>query len=958
MVHAAADWLLRDRELLPWTLVIVPTGHSARRLRQALARRGGGSVFAPRMQTPDGLFRPVEGSCVASEAMLRAAWHEALLSAPPEETDALRPAENEEFVPDRAWTSGWSDLILPTLDALGEVGIRAEEVPARCPAIGPDARKWETIGHLARRVEARLSGLGRMTPAAAKRLRAGQASAIPAGTRRIVLAGVPDPVPLACIALERWMELSGVPVDVLVHAPADMEGIFDVWGRPEREGWKVATLPLPGGNDAIQIVRDDEDLARSAVLTCRDRMSQEIALGCPDDSLLPSLERAFSAAGWPLYNPGGRSVGSTGLLPALSFWLDLLGSSPAPYSAVSGFLRTAAAWDWLRAAGLQVQPFRLATTLDLLAVDFLPETLDDALNATKHWEQSQEYPGRHRRDMLEMKELEAIFMTLTESVNSGRNLGLAAVTKEFFDRLAAQGHDDGADGQAVERLAEAVGDLGELQVAFPDLAATDRAALWRATLPEIVRVEDDPKRVLDIHGWLELPYESGPHLVVAGMVEGKVPDAPQDHALLPDSVRRSLGLRDRESRTTRDAFLWRSLVGSRESSGSVTVLVPKFDGRGEPRRPSSLLFRCLPPELPGRVAHCFRELDEPRVPRAPIGRGAWLLDFTSSAEKAKPIADGSILSVSPTKLRDYLECPFRYYLRYLLGMEQIEANPRQWNPRKFGTVLHEVLCEFGQNLEIRDSTRGEHIQEFLMKSLDKWLDINHGDGLSLPLDVQIASARERLRGFAAAQADERAAGWEIREVEWKVGRGEQEWLLGGARVSMTLDRVDYHPGQGAWRVLDYKTGAVKSVEDEHLESHLDWKLTLGDLVPKTGRQRSDRRWRNVQLPLYAAFLRQSGADGLRVEPDQTIETGYVLLPRATSEIKFSLWERYDAALEASALSWATEAVRRLQAGIYGPPIVAPNKPLPEPWVSIAADGWEKALAQPLPVGFAGEGVSA
>jgi ATP-dependent helicase/nuclease subunit B len=959
LVNAVADWLLREREALPGTLVVVPTGHSGRRLRQALAAQGGGAVFSPRMLTPDGLFRPQASDAMASEAVLRAAWHETLLSAPVGETEALRPMDREEFVPDRAWSSGWTDLLLPTLDALGEVGIRPEDVPVRCPAASLDARKWEAIGCLARRVEKRLASLGLVAPEVAKRRRAAEGTAMPSGIERIVLAGVPDPVPLACLALDRWMEKSGVPVQVLVHAPPDMEGLFDVWGRPEREGWKAATLPLPNGNDAIQILRNDEDLASAALRACAGRGSGEIALACPDESLLPALERAFAGAGWPLYNPGGRSAASTGLLPALSFWLDLLGTRPVPYAAVAGFLRSAAAWDWLRAVGSSFDPFRLASTLDLLAIEFLPETLDDAIEATRRWPEIGGIPKHHLRETLKENDLYDIFTSIAEVVNSVKNTGLAGVTREFLERLKRQGHDDGAGGKMVERLVEAVDGLGELEGFFPELSPADRAAIWRTTLPEMAIADDDPGRVLDVLGWLELPYEAGAHLIVAGMVEGKVPDAARDHALLPDSVRRGLGLRDRESRATRDAFLWRSLIGCREIHGSVTVLVPKFDGRGEPRRPSSLLFRCLPVELPERVAHCFRELDEARVPRPPARRGGWFLDFGPSLENATIAAGGKEFSISPTRIRDYLECPFRYYLRHVLDMEEVDANPRQWEARKFGSVLHEVLCEFGQNEEIRDSNHGETIHAFLMKSIDKWLDKNHPGGLSLPVDVQIASARERLRSFAYAQAAERAKGWQIRKVEWRVGGKEgPDWSIGGAKVSMTLDRVDFHPARRVWRVLDYKTGSVSSVEKEHLENHADWKLSLGELVPPRGSGRTPRRWRNVQLPLYAAFLRQSGEHGPGVETGDAIETGYVLLSRAASEIGFSIWDGYDEPLEASALEWSGEAVRRLHAGIYGPPIRRPGKPPPRPWESLAPDGWESALAQPLPAAFAGKGVLA
>ena len=57
----------------------------------------------------------------------------------------------------------------------------------------------------------------------------------------------------------------------------------------------------------------------------------------------------------------------------------------------------------------------------------------------------------------------------------------------------------------------------------------------------------------DLQGWLELPWEDAPHLVVAGMNDGFVPDSLQGHAYLPDGARRLLGLRHNETRHARDA---------------------------------------------------------------------------------------------------------------------------------------------------------------------------------------------------------------------------------------------------------------------------------------------------------------------------------------------------------------------------------------------------------------------
>ena len=62
-------------------------------------------------------------------------------------------------------------------------------------------------------------------------------------------------------------------------------------------------------------------------------------------------------------------------------------------------------------------------------------------------------------------------------------------------------------------------------------------------------------RVLDIHGWLELFYEPGEHLVVCGLNEGKVPAHGSGNAWLPEATRRRLELPNKDSLAARDLSL-------------------------------------------------------------------------------------------------------------------------------------------------------------------------------------------------------------------------------------------------------------------------------------------------------------------------------------------------------------------------------------------------------------------
>ena len=70
-----------------------------------------------------------------------------------------------------------------------------------------------------------------------------------------------------------------------------------------------------------------------------------------------------------------------------------------------------------------------------------------------------------------------------------------------------------------------------------------------------------------------------------------------------------------------------------------------------------------------------------------------------------------------TAVRDYLSCPFRFYLRRGLGMERDDGPLVELDARHFGTLCHLVVEEYAAN-SIRDSDREGEISEFFQDTLE------------------------------------------------------------------------------------------------------------------------------------------------------------------------------------------------------------------------------------------------
>jgi ATP-dependent helicase/nuclease subunit B len=452
------------------------------------------------------------------------------------------------------------------------------------------------------------------------------------------------------------------------------------------------------------------------------------------------------------------------------------------------------------------------------------------------------------------------------------------------------------------------------------LAAVARAAVqftgvrenewWELALDlfgDGTRFEEKPADSVELLGWLELLWEDAPHLVVAGFNDGRVPEAVVGDAFLPESLREKLGLKTNAARFARDAYLLAALAAPRGQGGQLDLLVGKVSAMGDPLRPSRLLLLCDDAMLPARVRFLFREIESSR-PSLPWRR-AWTL-------RPRPLAR-PLESLNVTAFRDYLACPFRFYLKHGLGMEAVDPEKTELDARDFGNLCHAALQTLGEDRALRDCTDEKILREALLDRLETTVRARYGGLLTLPLVVQLESARQRLRKAAAVQARERAEGWVIERVEWKFPAAPA-LVFAGLAVRGKIDRIDCHEGTGAVRVLDYKTSDQPATPcDAHCrrprrdgadDARPAWaRFTIGD---------RELVWTDLQLPLYLHAL-QVERGGLATSGP--VQCGYFNLPKAAGETAVALWDDYSAEWQEAARRCAEGVAAAVAAGEFWPP---------------------------------------
>lgn len=858
-------------------LVIVPTRQSGRRLREALAEHANAhrsAVFAPRVVTPQVLVSGFEQAGTATRIECVLAWVGVLRAIAPDDFREVFPVDP----PSRtfSWALRLAEQLSRLQATLAENGLRMADVPAKAGDF-PETERWRQLARLEQLWLEQLRQAGRRPPYVAARA---DVPPVLENVERIVLIATADPWPAAMAVLEAHG--TSRPIDVLVFADEASANAFDAWGRPITSVWAARTLPFPDFAERVHVHADPSEQAAELAVLARSyaeagSVDRWLAIGIADPEMTPLAEGELTRAGVPVFNPEGRPHRMTGLFHLLTALADLARS--ASFEAVEAlarcpeFLAFAARTAPSRSAAAE----QLLADLDVLRKRHLPADLAAAI--------------RHAHGELgaALRTMEA----LRDALRAGDfATAVAGVLQQLHDRPDAS-----RDASLPEVAAAWMDVLHQCGVAAEVFGALEPADGWEIalrTFGEGRRVGDKHEDAVALQGWLELLFEDAPHLVIAGLNDGFVPEGLRDDGFLPESLRARLGLATNASRFARDAYLLQALVACRSRSGRTDVLLGKASEAGDPLRPSRLLLRCDDAELPARIRFLFRS-PEPASSHLPWHR-AWRL---------QPRREAPPPQVAVTGLRRWLDCPFRFYLHTVLRMEPVDANKSEMDTFDFGTLCHTAFEAMGREPALRDCTDGAVLREFLTRTLDEQARRRFGAELSLPLLIQVEAARQRLAKLAELQARERAEGWIIEAVEEPF-----TVELAGLTVRGKIDRIDRQAATGAVRVLDYKTSdAAVTPYQAHLrparpdETAPDWAR-----FPDAGKVRV---WTDLQLPMYRHAL--AGKYG------NTIACGYVNLPKAIGQTALALWRDYTPELHAAAMRCAEGVCAAIRAGEFWPP---------------------------------------
>lgn len=873
---------LRDR------LILVPTSHAGRRLRERLAsvaaERDTAVLMGP-VRMPSVLFAPPQEDPrpVASDVVAEAFWRKILVRCDPAQLSALGPAALEG---QRAATAATAEHLCRIRSVLCEEGHDFKSFAAKTTR---EKERWLGLANLEQLYLAELQKESWRDDVTEK-LRAACNPLLPDGVSRIVLLFLPDPPPLAIRALEALADR--VAMDVCVHADAAEAGSFDAWGRPDPEKWQNRPLSIQPSqvsvcDDAVAMT----ELIRRCVLGVAPEKRASITVGVGDSQSAVRLAEVLGRERLSVFNPAGSPAAHLPLFTLVGRLFELRGEG-----TFAAFAKLARHPHALRC--LEERAGAAGTLLELLDEfqnEQMPVTFQDAAALAPRFGAGAGDEAARKRAFISaaLEEVEQ-WLLLLEGRAEGRNEPLSKALPDTLTRIYRGCPDDALSGDSIKVLRAALDHLAQLEKVCAD--REDSMDLLQRFLESQAVTLQRPDEAVELLGWLELAWEDAPMMLLADLNDGLIPEAVAADPFLPDSARRETGLRDNGARLARDAHTLESIVRSRNTR-SVHGFMPRRSPSGDPLKPSRLLLQCESKELAERALRFFSDVSSPFV-SATRGPG-WLLS------PPRPGPENTPRSVSVTGFRVYLDCPFRFYMERVLRVDEPYEDRAELDPREFGDVCHSVFKAFADS-SVKDSRDEKEIADFLCTQTTKMFRARFGENLPLPLMIQRDILLQRMSYAATIQAGLRREGWEILDSEKSF-----EFAIEGMPVRGRFDRVDRNEQDGRVRVIDYKTTARAS---EPGKEHLG-RITARSSAPVFARTPDGKQaWSDLQLPLYVRAWREANP-GCKAG----IEAAYFALPNAVADTDLLVWEGLDEATVKSALACAGEIVRRIRAGVFWPP---------------------------------------
>jgi hypothetical protein len=892
-----------DNELDLGNVIVVVSGRRAgRRLLELLAQTALDQSLAltpPSTNTegelPELLYDPKKP--FAGDLTQHLSWAEAIRTTPSKMRRHIvqKPPGDDELV-------RWLDIgkrIGELHRDLAADGFDFETVLERAKTFAAfdEHERWKSLAGVSRRYLDVLNSLGLWDRQTA-RLEALKRNEIQS-ERDIILLGAVD----LNDSLRRMIDQVAGQVTAYIVAPTSHADWFDHYGCIIPIKWCAAQLPLTAEN-MIRVENSLEQVDAVAdwlVRVAPEFRKDEVVIGAADETEVHQLQRRLAQLDLPTRWVLGQRVGESGPYRLLESAARF--AAHRRYEDFAALIRHPDVEDILEPAG-QHSTLRIGKIIKQCD-DLYAEYIPIRVNASVLSRISDESP-----------ELSAAFRTIVELLNDAAGNRRLREWPPIFRRILTWAFADRSlhiadplDGQLLALLRSLIDALEAAEIVPAEVDSTgvnamDAFRILIGPLADQELPQPEDAEALEILGWLELPLDDAPALVVTSFIEGRVPTSTGADPFLPDRLRKHLGMLHNDRRFARDAYATMVLLQTRRK---LCLIVPRRSSDDEPAQPSRLLFACPDDELVRRARMFFfeKKSHEASPRHSPLAMSPPREESLFTVPKPVPRST-PLDRISVTQFKHYLSCPYRYFLRYVENIKSVDDSARELDPLTFGNILHRVLAQWGNE---SNGLKGTDDTKRLFAALDDYLGTYlaaHFGGLALQpaVNLQIEQLRSRLRAFADRQVLLVREGWRVLYCEPVDGdRLQAPFHPADDPITLTgkIDRIDWHDGTRVLRILDYKS-SEKANDPE--KAH-----------------RTAGKWTDLQLPLYRHLWQQTD---IKLNSVQAVELGYFNLAKndEKTDVSIAAWDE-QALNEADRI--AADVIAKIRRQEFWPPSVDPKQ---------------------------------
>lgn len=927
---SATDWLVQNYQSnksgliefdLSQFIIVLPTMRAQQRLLQLLIQRTDQHemLFTPPIVTtvgnlPEHLY--VAEKQLATDLAQQIAWSKALEQGLADEINCLTGRHEVEDLQDwQPLATLISKLHSRLANDIWSFRSVANKVKNLKGFLKAEADRWDALNAIQQRYYTILYEVDLWDKQAARNFAAaGLLKADPpeircSTDRQIVMVGTAD-LNLSVSEMLRQIKMTKEEqVRILIAAPDSMADRFDDFGSLITEQWLDTRIEID--DNQILIVDQPADQAEAAAFYVsnldNEFAADEITIGVPDPTVIPQLERSLNAIGAKHRDLAGRPLSETGPVRLMVACRDYLESQS--YDAFASLVRHPDMFRWLCSntkndswlwALDNYQNNNLPAQISLDAESpfgspqLIAEDFDESDPASK------KRAEKRAKNVELLNRLHGLVGELLTPLG-GEHKPIAQWTGPwtqildsiFGDRMLSKV--DPIDRQVIkacDAIYTALGNQKQVPEKFGTETTAGQALDWAIEAATENRVVATPiPDAIEFAGWLDLTLDDAPVMVVTSMNDEHVPTSEIGHQFLPNELCKELKILDNDRRYARDAYALTVVTSVRER---LLLIAGRRDENGEPKKPSRLLFS-VDAQTAARRAKAFFSYEGKSDSRL------WICperEFPKEQqfEIPAPVCAEPLPRLSVTKFRDFIKCPYRFYLNHILKLESFSDDWRELSGGTFGDLAHNVLEAFGKS-DLCDSTDDSIIFEFLNAQLDEHVAKQfHGSRLPA-VRIQVEQLRLRLERFAQQQAAHRREGWLIVSTEEHLFH---EFDVDGKPfiINGKIDRVDQHETTGQVAVWDYKSSDKGADPD------------------KVHYARRNKEWKDLQLPLYRHLVEEvSAVDGADFS---NVVMGFILLPRNLDQVGFHPAE-WSAELLTQADETARDVIRKIRAESFWPP---------------------------------------